>query len=140
MYDNIVYIKYIYSCYNCVTALFLELFQICLPIFRLSCFVLFLCLLMFILRKTKKTKIPSQGLFITCKGILPTCLYMYQRCAWCLQKRMVSDPLELQLQAVVRHHVGAWNGTQFLHTRIKCSSALSHLSSLLALFFVLFEA
>jgi hypothetical protein len=40
---------------------------------------------------------------------------MYMSVPWCLQKPEESlDPLELELQMVVNHHVGAEHGTQVL--------------------------
>jgi hypothetical protein len=39
------------------------------------------------------------------------------------EQKRASDPLELKLQAVVSHHVGAWNGTQALSSG-RAASAL----------------
>lgn len=38
-------------------------------------------------------------------SVLPPCNYMYHMHTWC--PRSVSDPLELELQMAVSHHVGA---------------------------------
>lgn len=52
---------------------------------------------------------------------------VYHMPAWCLKvQRRVPDPLELELQAVVNHHVGAGNRAQALCKSSKYSYLLSH--------------
>ena len=46
---------------------------------------------------------------------LPECRYMYHRWAWYLWGwKRAMDPLELELQAIMRHNVGAGNRTWVL--------------------------
>ena len=51
-------------------------------------------------------------------------------CAWCLQsQKKASDPLEVELQVVVSHHVSPRNWTCVLSKSSKCCKSLSYLSS-----------
>lgn len=56
---------------------------------------------------------------------LPTCMYVCILYGWCLVsedvKRKESDPLELELEVVVNHHVGAENQVQAPCRSNKCS-------------------
>jgi hypothetical protein len=59
--------------------------------------------------------------------VLPACMSVYHGA--CRGQNKVSDILELELQMVVSHHVGAEAQTQVLYKSNKCSKLLSHLSS-----------
>jgi hypothetical protein len=49
-----------------------------------------------------------------CMSVLPACMSVHH--AWCLQKtEEVSDALDLKLQMVMSHHVGAGNQTRVLY-------------------------
>lgn len=61
--------------------------------------------------------------YFVCMGVLP-CMYVCAPRALPMEEqKRASDPLELKLQAVVSHHVGAWNGTQALSSG-RAASAL----------------
>jgi hypothetical protein len=46
---------------------------------------------------------------------LPECMSVYHMCAWCLRRlEEGSEALELVLQTVVSHYLGAGHGTQDL--------------------------
>jgi hypothetical protein len=57
--------------------------------------------------------------------VLPTCMYVSGVHRG--QKRAL-EPLGVELQMVVSHHVGAESGTQVLCRSNKCFKPLSHLS------------
>lgn len=48
-------------------------------------------------------------------SVLPSCTFMYHMCA------LSVEALEMELQIVVSHHVGARKQTQVLHKSSKCS-------------------
>lgn len=54
-------------------------------------------------------------------------MFMYHVSAWCPQRAL--NPLELWLQTVVSHCVGAGSWTPFLCKNSQCSSSLSYLST-----------
>ena len=47
-------------------------------------------------------------------GVLPICMSVPSECSTHEGQKMTSDSLQLELQAVVSHHVGAGNQTQVL--------------------------
>lgn len=54
--------------------------------------------------------------------VLRACVYVHHMHAWCLQRqKRVLQPLELQLQAVLSHCVGAEDGTLVPYKCSKCS-------------------
>lgn len=62
-------------------------------------------------------------------GVFPEHMSIYQMFVWYLQRqKRISNPLELELQRVVSHHVCAGNGTWALWKSNSCSYLLSHLS------------
>ena len=55
-------------------------------------------------------------------GVLPLCIYVHHVCAYTYRaQKMVLEILELELQMVVSHCVGAENQAQVLHKRSMCS-------------------
>lgn len=55
------------------------------------------------------------GLFLTCLGILPACMFMYHvRASACGGQKMMLDSLRRELHTAVSCSVGAGNGVWFL--------------------------
>lgn len=44
-------------------------------------------------------------------GVLPMCVYMNQKCSAHTDQKRALEPLELELEMVVSHYVGAGNQT-----------------------------
>ena len=57
-----------------------------------------------------------------CLGVLPACIFCTScACTSCGGQKGLSYPVELKLQMLVSHHIGAGNGTWGLWKNIQCS-------------------
>lgn len=48
--------------------------------------------------------------YFMCMNVLSACMYAYHVCAWsCGDQKGASDPLRLELEIIMSHHVGTGN-------------------------------
>lgn len=64
-----------------------------------------------------------------CMSVLPTCISEFHVCSWCLKRGL--DPLYLESETTVSHHVGARHQTWVFWELVTAESSLQHLVHIL---------